>query len=116
MNRLCGVFDTLIYQYFINQIMSFFTPKARYVYGISPSPTATTHKSYVASPRITSLEKKANIIRELIVIENDICEKEELFGALSKVNMEIQKIVNEPLKHDLCKDKPWALECKVFDL
>lgn len=67
------------------------------------------------APRLVALQEKADAIRQLVYLNKDPFVEEELMESLAKVREDIQKVVQDPLTHDYCKDTPWAGECKVFD-
>jgi hypothetical protein len=66
--------------------------------------------------RLVALQEKADAIRKLVSLNKCHVVEEELMETLAKVREDINKVVKDPLTHDYCKDKPWAGECKVFDL
>jgi hypothetical protein len=68
------------------------------------------------APRLVALQEKADAIRKLVYLNKCHVVEEELMETLSKVREDINNVVKDPLTHDYCKDKPWAGECKVFDL
>lgn len=78
--------------------------------------TCNCAKVVNGSKRIVSLEKKADMIRNMALTCKDPFDEEELMEALAKVKVDIKKIVDDPLTNDFCKDTPWSLECKVFDV
>lgn len=82
-----------------------------------PCKCRVASKVLYGSKRITLLEKKADTIRNLALSSQDPFDREELMDALAKVKELIHEIESDPLTHnDFCKDAPWSMECKTFDL